>query len=279
MNNIALAKKQEYISGKDKNQGSVVIGPLCPGYGVTLGNSLRRVLLSSLPGAAPVGIKIKGVDHEFMAISNVKEDILEIILNLKKLRLKIFSNEIEKIELKVHGKKSVTAADFKKNAQVEIANPKLPICHITDMSGSIDLELYIEQGLGYVTIESRAGDTSEKKEKEIGYIEMDSIFSPVLKAGISVDNVRVGKMTNWDRLTIDVITDGTITPEEAFKQSVAILLEQFGALIGKEKTDNETADNRKQTTEKAESDKKQIENENKVDKKKKKEKEPKKVKK
>ena len=238
MNTIAKAKKQEYIKGKDKNQGSIVIGPLFPGYGVTLGNSFRRVLLSSLPGAAPVGIKIKGVDHEFTTIPNVKEDVLEIILKLKELRIKVFSKETEKLELKIHGKKQVTAADFKKNAQVEIANPKLKICQITDMSGSINLELSVEPGLGYATIESRAGDTTEKKEKEIGYIEMDSIFTPVLKAGISVDNVRVGKMTNWDRLTIDIITDGTLTPEEAFEKSVDILIEQFKALAGGEKTES-----------------------------------------
>ncbi len=247
MNTIAKAKKQDYISGKDKNQGSIIIEPLFPGYGVTLGNSLRRVLLSSLPGAAPVGIKIKGVDHEFMTIPNVKEDVLEIILKLKELRIKVFSKETEKLELKVHGKKQVTAADFKKNAQVEIANPKLKICQISDMSGSINLELQVEQGRGYTTIESRAGESQEKKEKEIGCIEMDSIFTPVLKAGISVDNVRVGKMTNWDRLTIDIITDGTITPEEAFEQSVAILIEQFGALVGKQTTDDrqQTADSEK----------------------------------
>ncbi|MCK5211349.1 DNA-directed RNA polymerase subunit alpha [Candidatus Parcubacteria bacterium] len=267
MNTIALAKKQDYISGKDKNQGSIIIEPLFPGYGVTLGNSLRRVLLSSLSGAAPVGIKIKGVDHEFTTIPNVKEDVLEIILKLKELRIKVFSKETEKLELKVHGKKQVTAADFKKNAQVEIANPKLKICQITDMSGSINLELQVEQGRGYTTIESRAGESQEKKEKEIGYIEMDSIFTPVLKAGISVDNVRVGKMTNWDRLTIDIITDGTITPEEAFEQSVAILLEQFAALVGgseektenrKQKTDSEKGENRKQKGEKDESDVEEI---------------------
>ena len=224
---IALPKKISYQKGTEANHGEIIIEPCFPGYGITLGNSLRRVLLSSLPGAAPVGVKIKGVDHEFMSLPHIKEDILELILNLKQLKLKVYTDEKLKLELKVHGKKEIKASDITKNNEMEVLNPELVLGTITDMAGSFEAEILVSKGLGYETIESR-----ENKEKEIGYIEMDSLFSPVLGVGIKVENVRVGKMTNWDKLILDVKTDGTMTPEEAFHQSVAILLEQFNALKG-----------------------------------------------
>jgi DNA-directed RNA polymerase subunit alpha len=237
MSLIALPKKIEINKGEQQNQGYVVIEPCYPGYGITFGNALRRVLLSSLPGAAVVGVKIKGASHEFMSLPHVKEDILEIILNLKYLRMKIYGEEDEvvKLELDVHGEKEVTAADIKSTSAAEIMNPELKIASITDMAGNLQMEIYVARGKGYETIESR-----EKKNAEIGYIEMDSIFSPVLNVGLNIDNVRVGKMTNWDRLTVDILTDGTITPEEAFTQSVNVLIEQFGALLKKE--DSEEAE-------------------------------------
>lgn len=222
---IALPKKISYHKGTDANHGEMVIEPCFPGYGITLGNSLRRVLLSSLPGAAPVGVKIKGVDHEFMSLPHLKEDILEFILNLKQLKIKSFSDEKIKLELKVHGKKEIKAGDITKTNEIEVLNPELVLGTITDMAGSLEAEIYVSRGLGYETIENR-----ENKEKEIGYIEMDSLFSPVLGVGIKVENVRVGKMTNWDKLILDIKTDGTMTPEEAFNQSVDILLAQFNAL-------------------------------------------------
>ncbi len=229
---IALPKKIEFQPGDGPQNAKVIVEPLHPGYGITLGNSIRRVLLSSLPGAAPIGVKIKGVDHEFMALPHVKEDILEIILKLKNLRLRVFSDEVVKLDLNVHGKKNVTAADFTKNSDVEIINTDLDICTITDISGSISMELFVSRGMGYETIESREQGTGlqRKTDKEIGYIEMDSIFSPIVKIGVDIENVRVGKMTNWDRLVIDIVTDGTITPEEAFRSSVDILIKQFSAL-------------------------------------------------
>lgn len=237
MNTIALPKKIEYQAGEKANEGQMIIEPLFPGYGITLGNSIRRVLLSSLPGAAAIGIKIKGVDHEFMALPHLKEDILEFILNLKQLQLKVYSDEVVRLELKVHGEKEIKAGDITKNSEVEIANPDLVLGHITDMSGSLEAEIFVSQGMGYETIENR-----EKTNKEIGYIEMDSIYSPILSAGVKIDNVRVGKMTNWDKLIIDIITDGTIKPEEAFKKSVNILINQFSSLIGEKKEEIKTED-------------------------------------
>lgn len=226
MQTIALPKKIEFKKGDSDFEGKITIEPCFPGYGITLGNSLRRVLLSSLPGAAPVGIKIKGVDHEFMAMPHLKEDILEFILNLKKLRLKVMTDETVKLELEVHGEHEIKAGDIKKNSQVEIVNPELVLGHITDMSGHMEAEIFVRRGMGYETIESR-----EQKENEIGYIEMDSIFSPVLKAGIRIENVRVGKMTNWDKIILDIVTDGTLDPVQAFKHTVEILTDQYNALI------------------------------------------------
>lgn len=227
MQHIALPKKIELKKGETVNQGSIVIEPCYPSYGTTLGNSLRRVLLSSLPGAAVIGVKIKGADHEFTSLPHVKEDILEIILNLKQLRLKVFTEEVVKLELEVHGEKEVKAGDITKNSQVEIVNPDLVLAHITDMAGKLDMEIHVSQGRGYETIESREG-----KKQEIGYIEMDSIFSPVMHVGADIENVRVGKMTNWEKLILNITTDGTITPEEAYNQAVEILVSQFSSLKG-----------------------------------------------
>jgi len=250
---IALPKKISYQKGTDANHGEIIIEPCFPGYGITLGNSLRRVLHSSLPGAAPIGVKIKGVDHEFMSLSHFKEDILEFILNLKQLKLKIHGDEKVKLELKVHGKKEITAADITKTNEVEILNPDLILGHITDMAGSLEAEILVDKGLGYETIETR-----ENKEKEIGYIEMDSLFSPVQAVGVKVENVRVGKMTNWDKLVLDVKTDGTMTPEEAFYQSVDILMAQFGALQKEdEKKEKKTKEKKEEEKTKATEDKKE----------------------
>lgn len=229
MDIIALPKKIEFIKGTKPNQKQVIIESCYPGYGITIGNALRRVLLSSLPGAAVVGVKIKGANHEFMALPHIKEDILEIILNLKQLRLKVFTEEVVKLELEIRGEKEATAADIKKSNQVEIANPDLILAHITDMSGVLEMEIFVATGSGYITTENREGE-----KHEIGYIGVDSIFTPVLTVGINVENVRVGKMTNWDKLILDIVTDGTITPEDAFADATKILIKQFTALIGGE---------------------------------------------
>ncbi|MDA3839674.1 MAG: DNA-directed RNA polymerase subunit alpha [Patescibacteria group bacterium] len=225
MQNIALPNKISLKEGDQENKGQVIIEPCFPGYGITIGNSLRRVLLSSLEGAAVVGVKIEGVDHEFMSLAHVKEDILEILMNLKELRIKMFTDEVVKLSLSVAGKKIVKASDIKADSSVEVVNKDLNIATLTDMAGNINMEIFVKKGIGYETIEAR-----EEKTTEIGYLEIDSIFSPVLNIGIDIDNVRVGKMTNWDRLVIDILTDGTITPAEAFRQANEILIDQFSSL-------------------------------------------------
>ena len=226
MQNIALPKKIDFKASENPHEGSITIEPLFPGYGMTLGNSLRRVLLSSLPGAAVIGVKIKGASHEFMALPHVKEDVLEIILNLKQLRFKIFSEEDIKLELRVKGRKAVTAGDIVKNSAVEIKNPDLILAHITDEAGSLEMEITVHEGRGY-----KMSEGTKKENREIGYIEIDSIFSPVIMASIDVDNARVGKMTNWDKLILHIKTDGTINPQEAFSEAVQVLVKQFQALL------------------------------------------------
>ncbi len=227
---IALPQKIEFKKGKNKNNEIIIVESLFPGYGATIGNSLRRVLLSSLEGAAVIGVKIKGANHEFMSIPGVKEDVLTIILNLKQLRLKIHSDEIVKLELDVSGKKEVTAGNIKTNSEVEIINKDLILANITDKSGNLSMEIFVSSGRGYETVESR-----EVVDKEVGYIEIDSIFSPVVSIKVNVENVRVGKMTNWDKLILDVTTDGIITPREAFEQATNILIDQFKSLVPENK--------------------------------------------
>ena len=226
MQNIANPKKITFNAVGNPNEGVITVEPLFPGYGMTLGNSLRRVLLSSLPGAAVVGVKIKGASHEFMAIPHIKEDVLEMILNLKQLRLKMFTEEEVRLYVKVKGKKVVTAADIMKDSQVEIKNPELVLANITDEAGSLEAEIFVRSGRGY-----RMTEGSKRENKEIGYIEIDSVFSPVTVVSINVDSARVGKMTNWDKLVLNVKTDGTISPEEAFNEAVKILVDQFSALL------------------------------------------------
>lgn len=226
MQNIANPKKIDFKNSGNANEGLITVEPLFPGYGMTLGNSLRRVLLSSLPGAAVTGVKIKGASHEFMALSNIKEDVLEIILNLKQLRLKMFTEDDVRLELKVKGKKVVTANDITKNSEVEIVNPDLVIAHISDDSGSLEAEIIVKSGRGY-----KMAEGSKRENKEIGFIEIDSVFSPVINVSIKVENTRVGKMTNYDKLILDVKTDGTISYEGAFNEAVRILVDQFSALL------------------------------------------------
>ncbi len=227
MAQIATPNKINFKKGDNLNQSIVTIEPCYPGYGMTIGNALRRVLLSSLPGTAVIGIKIEGATHEFANLPYVKEDVLEMILNLKQLKVKILDTEAEeiKLELDITGKKEVKASDITKNSQVEIVNQDLLIANVTDMAGSLKMEITVAKGRGYRPVEA----ITEKKG-DIGYIDMDSVFSPVLACGFNVENVRVGKMTNWDKVIMEITTDGTMTPEESYDQAVVILKEQFGAL-------------------------------------------------
>ncbi len=228
MEKIALPKKIEFKQSDNSKEGIVIVEPLYPGYGNTIGNSLRRVLLSSLPGSAVVGVKIKGAKHEFMAMSGIKEDVMDIILNIKKLRVKVLADtdEIIKLELNVKGKKEVTAADIKKDSQVEIVSSDLVLANITDPAGNLSMDIYVSRGRGYFLT-----DKSKKTLKEVDYMEIDSIFSPVIGVSYKVENVRVGKMTNWDKLILEIKTDGTISLEDSFNQSVEIMINQFNALL------------------------------------------------
>lgn len=230
MNTIALPKKLSFLPGEDASHAKAVLEPLAPGYGTTLGNALRRILLASLPGVAVVGAKIEGATHEFMALPNVKEDMLEILLNLKKVRLHL-DEAIDEARLELHafGEKVVTAADISKQAGVEVMSKDVEIAHLTDMGGKLDMEIFVRRGVGYETIENR-----EDKKPELGYIDIDSIYSPVLTVGLDIENVRVGKMVNWEKLILDIRTDGTMTPEEAFRASTQILIDQLSAVIGLE---------------------------------------------
>lgn len=223
----------ENISIKDKkdNKFQIIIEPFYPGFGVTIGNALRRVLLSSLQGAAATSFKLEGAQHEFDTVEHIKEDLIEIMLNLKTLKVKSFSDEPVKLTLDVRGEKVVTAGDIKKNSDVEIINKDLVIATLTDKSAKLSMEIIVENGLGYVTVEQK----NDADQKEIGNIAIDASFSPVLNVAYEIENVRVGEMTNYEKLTIDLLTDGSIDAETALAQASAILSEHFNMFIKEEK--------------------------------------------
>lgn len=218
---ITLPKKPQVI--KKNNFNAVFeIENLYPGYGMTLGNALRRVLLSSLPGAAATLVKIKGVSHEFSTIPHVKEDVVEILLNIKKLRFKLHSDESQKVHIKVSGEKIVTAKNIEAPSQVEVIIKDAHIATLTDKKAEFEVELTIEKGFGYVPVENR-----RKEKLEIGTIAVDAIFTPIRKANYEVENMRVGERTDYDRLRFFIETDGSIDPEDAFIESTKTLVAQF----------------------------------------------------
>lgn len=225
MESLLLPSKIRYAKGERPNEGILTVEPCSPGYGTTIGNALRRVLLSSLPGAAVTAVKIKGVDHEFSSIKHVKEDVLEIILNLKGLRVKLHGEEPVKLFLSVKGDKVVTAADFDKDAQVEIVNPEMLIGTITDKAGSLEMEITVGPGRGYRSTEDRV-----KEKLELGNIAIDALYSPVLNVSYKVEATRVGEKTDYDKLVLRVETDGSIPASDAVRQAVAILLDHFNLL-------------------------------------------------
>ncbi len=210
----------------DGSFGVFAIEPLYPGYGMTVGNSLRRVLLSSLTGAAPVALKIEGASHEFSTLPNVKEDILNIVLNMKMLRVKIKSGDRHRLKLEVKGAKKVTAKDIKSDSDVEVSNPELHLFTTTSDKAHIEMEIEVEKGRGYVSAEER------KEKRPIGEIAMDALYTPVVKVSYNVENTRVGQATNFDKINLEVATDGTISPLVAIKDASAILVEQFSLLAG-----------------------------------------------
>jgi len=227
MENIILPSRVDIVSDKkNPNKATITIEPCFYGYGKTLGNALRRVMLSSMPGGAVTAIKLKGATHEFSTLPNVKEDILEIMLNFKESRLKVFSNEPVKLTLRVKGEKEVTAADISKSSDVEIINPDLHLITLTGADADLEIEIIVSQGRGYVTSEMR-----ENEDLELGMISVDSIFTPIKNIGYKTENVRVGQITNYDKLIFDIETDGIVSPKDVFIQSVQILIDHFNILM------------------------------------------------
>jgi len=228
MPKVSLPQKPKYAS-LDKKSGKFEILGCYPGYGATLGNALRRVLLSSLEGAAATAVKIKGITHEFSTIPGVMEDMVQIILNIKKIRFKMSGDEPTKVTLKHKGEGKITAVKFKCLAGVEIVNPDQLIATATDQKTELEIELRLEKGLGYVPVEQQI-----REEKEIGVIAIDAIYTPVRRVNYEVENMRVGKRTDYDKVTIEIVTDGSVTPEEAFEKAVKILIDQFSVLLNVE---------------------------------------------
>lgn len=204
-----------------------IVEPLHSGYGMTLGNSLRRVLLSSIAGAAVTSFKVEGATHEFTTIKGVKEDIVDIMLNLKGVRFRVYGDDAQVVRIVKKGKGPVTAKDIQVNADVEVVNTDHVIAHIEDASANFTADLTIETGRGYRTIE----DSTAKKASDT--IALDAIFSPVLRVRYRVENTRVGQATDLDRLIITIDTDGSITPNDAFEEANAVLVSQYTALAGK----------------------------------------------
>lgn len=223
IHNPALAA----VNDLSKTSAEFVIEPMHAGYGNTLGNSLRRVLLSSIEGASIVAFRIEGATHEFTTIPGVKEDVVDIMLNLKNVRLKVHSNEPIELRLEKKGAGEVTAADIKTTADVEVINPEQVIATIDDPSKSVLIDLVAEAGRGYRTIED---SSAERLHSDM--IALDAVFSPVLRVRYKVDGTRVGQETNLDKLMLTVETDGSISPREAFEEAAAILVNQYTALAG-----------------------------------------------
>jgi len=224
--NIALPSKPKVVA-EEGFKGVYEIDGLYPGYGHTLGNSLRRIILSSLPGAAIVQLKVNGVGHEFSTIEGVKEDVISIILSLKKVRLSLEGDEEQIITIKAKGPKTITAGDIETPSQVKIMNPDQEIFTITEKGKEVEMELTVQKGLGYVPKE-----IVQKERVDVGTISMDGIFTPIRRVNYESENMRVGDRTDFNRLRISIETDGTITPKEALEKSIEIMITQIKAIIG-----------------------------------------------
>lgn len=223
---IALPSKLKVIS-EEGSRGVYEIEGLYPGYGHTLGNSIRRILLSSLPGAAITAVRIDGVDHEFSTVSGVKEDVINILLNLKNIRLKMHTDEPQTIRLSAKGVKKVVAGDIDVPSQVEIVNPDAPIATITAKDGKIEIEMTVEMGIGYIPREMAVKD-----KVEIGTLVLDAAFTPIRRVSYDVENMRVGGRIDFNRLRIALQTDGAIAPREALDRALEIMVYQIAAIAG-----------------------------------------------
>ena len=224
--NVALPSKPKAVR-EEGNMGVYEIEGLYPGYGHTLGNSLRRIILSSLPGAAITSLKIDGVLHEFSTIDGMKEDVITLILNLKKVRFKMLGDEPETVRMHIKGPSVITAADIVTEGNVEVLNPDQYICELTGKNAVIEGELLIEMGLGYLPKE-----VIQKEKVEIGAIAMDAAFTPIRRVNYEVETMRIGDRTDYNRLKMTVETDGTLTPREALERSIEIMIMQLKAIVG-----------------------------------------------
>lgn len=234
---ILLPSKPKILQ-EEGNKGFYEIDGLYPGYGHTLGNSLRRIILSSMPGCAVTSVKIDGVPHEFSTMEHVKEDVIMILLNLKKVRFSMTSDEPQKVFINVKGAQDVTAKQITTPGQVEVMNTEQHIATLTDKNGSLSIEMMIEKGLGYVPKE-----ISRKEKAEVGTIMLDAIFTPIRRVSYEVENMRVGNRTDYNRLRIFIETDGIIQPRIALERSIEIMIQQLKAIVGfKEAEQEETTE-------------------------------------
>ncbi len=230
--NVTLPSKPRVVKEEDF-QGIYEIDGLYPGYGHTLGNSLRRIILSSLPGAAITHVKIEGVKHEFDTIEGVKEDVITILLGLKRIRLALHSEEPILMTLKADKMGVVTAGAIKAPSQIEILNPDQRIAEITSKGVTLSIEMTVSRGLGYVARESH-----EKEKMDIGAIALDAVFTPIRRANYEVENMRVGDRTDYNRLRLFIETDGTVTPRQAMEKSIEIMIHQLKAITGFKEVEN-----------------------------------------
>ncbi len=221
MQNLLLPSEVSFSQGETDTSAELVITPCFFGYGTTLGNALRRVLLSSLPGTAVEAFKIKGAPHEFSAVEGVKEDVVEIILNLKSLAVKVHSDEPVVLKIRKKGKGTVTGKDIEKNADAEVMNKDLVIATLTT-DKEFEMDIYIGKGRGFIPAEEK-----DKTEHDLGTMVIDSIYNPVKDVGYSVEYTRVGDVTNYERLTVNIETNGVLTPREAVQQAMVILMDHF----------------------------------------------------
>ncbi|OGL71107.1 DNA-directed RNA polymerase subunit alpha [Candidatus Uhrbacteria bacterium RIFCSPHIGHO2_02_FULL_53_13] len=234
IDHIVLPSTVVFEPGAEPHSATLVMEPCFQGYGTTIGNAMRRVLLSSLPGAAITAFKISGATHEFTSIENVLEDVVEIALNLKQVRMRVHSDQPVRLTLSKKGEGVVTAGDFDANADVEMVNPKQPIATVTDAKGLFEIEVIVEKGRGFIPTEDR-----EDEESEMGLIKIDAMFSPVRSVAFRVEPVRIGDITNFDKLIMDIETDGTLSPEEAVAQSASVLIQHIALLGGPSPSDTE----------------------------------------
>ncbi|MEI7719954.1 MAG: DNA-directed RNA polymerase subunit alpha [bacterium] len=223
---ITLPSKPRIVA-EEENEGTYEIDGLYPGYGHTLGNSLRRIILSSLPGAAITSVKIEGVDHEFSTKEGLREDIVTILLNLKKLRFEIITSEPQTVTLSIKGPKKISGSDLTLPGQVRLLNPNSYIGELTSKDASFEAEFHLERGLGYVPRE-----VLKKDRVDVGEISVDAIFSPIRRVNYEVENMRVGDRTDFNRLRITIETDGTLSPRAALEQSVEVMVTQLRAIVG-----------------------------------------------